>query len=109
MMNRGDLLTVALPGDYGKPRPALVIQSDLMHRLQSVTLLPLTSERTDNADDFRVKIQPTISNGLREISYVMVDKAGTIKRAKAGPVIGHISDGEMAAVMRAFAVFCGFA
>ena len=28
-MKRGDLVTIALQGDYGKPRPALVVQSDL--------------------------------------------------------------------------------
>ena len=33
---RGDLVTVSLPGDYGKPRPALVIQSDLLAELESV-------------------------------------------------------------------------
>lgn len=28
-MKRGDVVTVVLPGAFGKPRPALVIQSDL--------------------------------------------------------------------------------
>lgn len=28
-MRRGDIVTIALQGDYGKPRPALIIQSDL--------------------------------------------------------------------------------
>jgi hypothetical protein len=27
-MRRGDLVVVSLPGDYGKPRPALVVQCD---------------------------------------------------------------------------------
>jgi len=27
-MNRGDFVTLAMQGDFGKPRPALVIQSD---------------------------------------------------------------------------------
>jgi mRNA interferase MazF len=107
-MKRGDLIPVALPGDYGKPRPALIIQSDLVNYLDSVTVLPLTSGALD-ASDFRISILPTFDNGLNHLSYVMVDKAGTIKRAKAGPVIGHITDSEMAAVMRAFALFCGFA
>ena len=33
MTQRGDLVTVFLQGDYGKPRPALVIQSDLLTEL----------------------------------------------------------------------------
>jgi mRNA interferase MazF len=107
-MKRGDLISVALPGDYGKPRPALVIQSDRTHYLHSVTLLPLTTEDLD-AKDVRIRIVPTAENGLRHISYVMIDKAGTIRRLKAGPVIGRITDSEMDAVIRAFAVFCDIA
>ena len=43
-MKRGDLVTVALSGDYGKPRPALVIQSDLFDEHPSITILPVTGE-----------------------------------------------------------------
>ncbi|NMH17585.1 type II toxin-antitoxin system PemK/MazF family toxin, partial [Tepidiphilus sp. B18-69] len=42
-MQRGDLVTVSLPGDYGKPRPALIVQSDLLSELESVVLCPVTS------------------------------------------------------------------
>ena len=42
-MRRGDLIVVAMPGDYGKPRPAIVIQDDAFDTLTSVTVLPLTS------------------------------------------------------------------
>jgi mRNA-degrading endonuclease toxin of MazEF toxin-antitoxin module len=27
-VTRGDIVTVALQGDHGKPRPALIVQSD---------------------------------------------------------------------------------
>lgn len=37
-MMRGDLVVVSLPGDHGKPRPALVIQSDLYAEHPSVTV-----------------------------------------------------------------------
>ena len=36
-MKRGDLVTVALQGEHAKPRPALVIQSDLFANLTSTT------------------------------------------------------------------------
>ena len=108
MMKRGDLISVAIPGDYGKPRPALIIQSDRTSYLDSITVLPLTSGEL-NADDFRIGILPSIENGLIHFSYVMVDKAGTIRRTKAGPVIGRITDNEMADVNRALAAFLGFA
>jgi len=44
MTKRGDLVTVSLSGDYGKPRPALVIQNDLLEELDSVVLCPVTSD-----------------------------------------------------------------
>ncbi|MEZ1817420.1 type II toxin-antitoxin system PemK/MazF family toxin, partial [Pseudomonas aeruginosa] len=46
-MKRGDLVTVALQGDYGKPRPALVIQSDQFPGTASVVVLPVTSTLMD--------------------------------------------------------------
>ena len=49
-IRRGDLVTVALPGNYGKPRPALVIQSDLFEEHPSVTILPITSELKAHTD-----------------------------------------------------------
>ena len=42
-MKQGDIIAVSLPGDYGKPRPAVVVQSDDFAHLHSVTVLPLTS------------------------------------------------------------------
>ena len=56
-MKRGDLVTVSLPGSYGKPRPALIIQSDLFDEHPSVTVLPITSELRD-APLFRITIEP---------------------------------------------------
>ena len=46
-MKRGDFVTIALQGDFGKPRPALVIQSDLFDAHSSVTVLLLSSKIID--------------------------------------------------------------
>jgi mRNA interferase MazF len=107
-MKRGDLISVSLPGDYGKPRPALIIQSDIYGHLQSVTVLPLTSN-TLSPEACRVTLQPSKENGLRQTSQIMVEKAASISRLKAGPFIGHLSDDDMNAVDRALAIFLGFA
>jgi mRNA interferase MazF len=107
-VKRGDLVTIALAGDYGKPRPALVIQSDLFDIHPSVTVLPVTSELRD-APLFRLRLEPTDANGLRKTSEVMVDKAHTVARDKVGSTIGHLDDETMLAVNRALAVFLGFA
>lgn len=107
-MRRGDLVTVALPGDVGKPRPALVIQSDLFDAHPSVTLLPVTSELRV-APLFRIAVNPSESNGLKKASQVMVDKPQSIARAKVGTVFGRLDDETLLAVNRALAVFLGLA
>jgi len=107
-VKRGDLVTISLSGDYGKPRPALVIQSDLFDAHPSVTVLPVTSELRE-APLFRVRVEPTADNGLRMSSEVMIDKAHTVAREKIGKTIGRLDDGSMLAVNRALAVFLGFA
>ena len=107
-MKRGNLVTVALPGDYGKPRPALVIQSDLFDEHPSVTVLPVTSELRE-APLFRVAIEPTVGNGLRKASQVMVDKPQSVARQRIGKTIGRLDDGALLAVNRALAVFLGIA
>lgn len=107
-MRRGDLVTVALQGDLGKPRPALVIQSDLFGSHPSITILPVTSELRV-APLFRIPLSPSELNGLSKPSQVMVDKPQSIAREKIGRVIGHLDDETMLAVNRALAVFLGFA
>ena len=66
-MRRGDLVTVAMQGDFGKPRPALVIQADLFAAHSSVTVLPVTSTIV-NAPLLRISIQPDPENGLQKPS-----------------------------------------
>jgi mRNA interferase MazF len=101
-------VTIVLPGDYGKPRPALVIQSGLFDAHPSVTVLPVTSELRD-APLFRIAVTPSEGNGLRKPSQVMVDKAQTVTRTKIGRIIGRLDDEVMLGVNRALAVFLGFA
>jgi len=107
-VTRGDVVTIALSGDYGKPRPALVIQSDLFDTHPSVTVLPVTSELRD-APLFRIAVTPSAFNGLRKPSQVMVDKPQTVARTKIGNTIGRLDDDSMLGVTRALAVFLGFA
>jgi len=107
-MRRGDLVTVVLQSAYGKPRPALVIQSDLFAQHPSVTILPVTSELRETPL-FRVAVTPSIDNGLRKPSQVMVDKTQSVPREKIGEVFGHLDDEALLTVNRALAVFLGFA
>ncbi|MGA2795667.1 MAG: type II toxin-antitoxin system PemK/MazF family toxin [Roseiarcus sp.] len=107
-MRRGDLVTIALQGAYGEPRPALVIQSDLFAEHPSVTVLPVTSQLRDTPL-FRIAVAPAPRNGLRNPSQVMVDKAQTVPRDKIGAAFGRLDDRAMLAVNQALAVFLGLA
>jgi mRNA interferase MazF len=105
-MKRGDLVTIAVAGDYGKPRPALVVQADAFMSLPSVTVLRLTSEI--NAEHLvRVTVPPTPENGLRASSQVMIDKAVSVPRTRVGAVFGRLDDALMLSVSRALASFLG--
>ena len=105
-MRRGDLVTIVLQGAYGKPRPALIIQSDLFSEHPSVTIIPITSELRDTPL-FRVPVRYGESSGLRKPSEAMVDKVQTIPREKIGAVFGRLAEEDMLAVNRALAVFLG--
>jgi mRNA interferase MazF len=108
-MKRGDFVTIAMQGDFGKPRPALVVQSDSFNQAHpSVTVLPVSSELV-NAPLFRIAVEPNDSNGLSKPSQVMVDKAITVRLGRAGAPFGKADDALMLAVNRSLAVFLGIA
>jgi mRNA interferase MazF len=103
-MKRGDLVAIALAGDYGKPRPALVVQANYFVELPSVTVLPLTSELHDE-HLLRIPVQPTKENGLRQPSQIMIDKISTVSRARVGKPIGRVDIDTMRIVDGAVARF----
>lgn len=106
-MRRGEVVTVALRGELGKPRPAVVIQSDFFNDSHpSVTVLPVTSAAI-GAPLFRVPLSATPGNGLRADSYVMVDKVQSVSRHRIGAPIGRVSDETLAQLSRAVAVWVG--
>jgi mRNA interferase MazF len=107
-MNRGDLVTVALPGAYGKPRPAVVVQADRFSHLSSITFLPFTSDILP-AEIFRILINPNAENGLQTPSQIMADKCSTLPLTKVGYVFGHLGATDLGRVDRALAAFLGFA
>lgn len=108
-MKRGDVVTVAVTGDYGKPRPAVIVQADLFNQAHaSITVLPLTSTLVD-APLFRITVDPSRHNGLSRVSQIMVDKPLTLPREKIGSRIGHLGDDLMLRVGRAMSVWLGLA
>ncbi|WP_298013208.1 type II toxin-antitoxin system PemK/MazF family toxin [uncultured Castellaniella sp.] len=106
-MHRGSVVSVSLPGAYGKPRPALVIQSNLLSELDSIIICPITSEIREAA--FRVLVEPDTTNGLHTQSQVMVDKISTLPKVRVGPVFGRLDRATIQAVERALLVVTGIA
>jgi mRNA interferase MazF len=103
-VRRGDLVTIAAAGDYGNPRPALVVQADAFRALSSVTVLRQTNELHD-WPTFRIAVEPSEANGLRRPSQVMIDRAIALPREKIGAVFGRLDDATMSTVSRALAEF----
>jgi mRNA interferase MazF len=104
-MRRGDIVTVALPGDYGKPRPALIIQSDLFETA-GMTLLPITSHLQELP---LLRVDIGTESGLERASQIQIDKAQTPRRARIGRVIGRADQATLRSVNRALIVFLGLA
>src|ERR1700741_1419390 len=108
-MRGGDLVTVAAPGDYGKPRPAVIVQADAFPESHaSIVVCQMTSELV-TAPDFRVTIEPSPETGLNARSQVMADKPVTIRRERIGSQIGHLGAADMARINVALAFVMGLA
>ncbi len=107
-MRRGDLVTVAVQGDFGKPRPALIVQADAFAENATVTVLLVSSALVD-APLLRLTVQPDATNGLRRPSQIMIDKAMTIMQTKLGEAFGRLDGDAMVEVERRLAVFLGIA
>ena len=108
-MRRGDVVTVAAAGDYGKPRPAVIVQTDAFPESHaSVVVCQMTSEWF-GAPDFRVTINPSETNGLRARSQVMADKLVAIRRERVGRVIGRLSTADVRRLNIALAFVLGLA
>jgi mRNA interferase MazF len=105
-MKRGDLVTINVQGDYGKPRPVLIVQSDLFDEHPSVTILPVTSELRETPL-FRIRVLPDAINGLQKPSGIMVDKVQSVTRELVEDSFGQISAEQMLEVSRSLAVFLG--
>lgn len=102
-------MIVALPGDYGKPRPALVVQSDLFNEGHaSISLVPVTTTLVD-APLFRLTVEPSPTNGLRTLSQLMIDKLTAVRRDRIDRTIGRLDDDQMLRVNRALALWLGMA
>jgi mRNA interferase MazF len=106
-ISRGDVVIAAAPGDYGKPRPAVVVQSDLFNSTHaSIVLCPITSLVIDSPL-FRLSITPSASNGMKTESQVMIDKVMALKRERIRRRVGRLTAAEMRAVEQSLRLWLG--
>ena len=108
-MNRGEIWTASAGAGYaGKPRPVVIVQDDRFEGTASITLCAFTTDATE-APLFRLRIEPSETNGLREPSSIMVDKVTTVSRDKLGKRIGRLADEDVVRLNRALVLFLGLA
>lgn len=105
-MKRGELITVVAAREYGKPRPALVIQANRAEGSESVVVLLLSSTLT-NTPSVRYQLEPNDVNGLRLTSEVQIDKIQAIPLSRIGGTIGRLDEPTMERITRLLAVFLG--
>jgi mRNA interferase MazF len=107
-LKRGDIITVVPPGDYGKPRPAVIVQSDAISGTDSVLICLITSTLRD-ALPLRLTVAPNSQNNLRFTSQIMIDKVLAYRRNKCGKVIGRLNDSELLTLNQLLSVIFGLA
>ena len=107
-MKRGEIVLVAPPGDFGKPRPAVVVQSDALTDagIGSVLVCLITSHLTE-APLFRLRLEPTKKNGLRKASDIMTDKLLAVSRDRIDGVIGRLDSTTLVRLNRTLAFVLG--
>lgn len=105
-MKRGEIVIVAQRGHYeGKPRPAVIIQADtLLENHPSILVCQLSTDpRAAIGTFFRVQVEPTETNGLRE------DRVVTIERGNIRQSIGQLDTTTMNQLNTALVLFQGLA
>ena len=106
-MKRGHIVTVALQGDYGKPRPAVIIQSNrFLDGHPSVLICPITSHLLD-VPLLWIEVQPSPHNGLKNPSRIMADRIVTMRPERIGRTIGELDTRTLKRLDRVLALIVG--
>ncbi len=106
-MRRGDVVLIVAPGDLGKPRPAIVVQSDeLGDETTSVVLVPMSSD-LQRIGRLRPLVEPGVGKGIELRSQIMTDKVVGLERKRIRRVVGHLPFDDMARVDQALLLVLG--
>ena len=106
-IRRGVVVIVTIPGGYGKPRPAVIVQADrFSDDFESILVCPVTSNVTPHSVA-RIPVAPSPRTGLMFDSNIMVDKLSVIAKTKISRVVGRLDESILKRVDSSLAEFLG--
>jgi mRNA interferase MazF len=106
-LTRGDVVVVALPGEYGKRRNAVVIQADpFIADFPSVLVCPITSSPLAHSVA-RVPVAATPENGLSMDMALMVDKIAAMPAIRIVRTLGRVDESVLARLNISLATLLG--
>jgi mRNA interferase MazF len=108
IVRRGDTILIVVPGELGKPRPAVVVQADDVGSRRTVIVCPLSSS-VEEATTLRPVIKPTNENGLRSNSQIMTDKITAVRRDRVRSVLGRVEPTDLERLEQAILFVLGLA
>lgn len=103
---RGEIWSMRDDLYASKARPVVIIQSDEVSGFDSVVLCLLITYESSGIPT-RVRVEPTVQNGLEKTSYVMTEKIASVSRAMLGRRIGTLEEEVMREVSEKVAVVLG--
>ena len=74
-------------GDYGQPRAAVVVQTDLLNETHDSVLVCLVTSTLIDAPVFRLTVEPSKRTGIERRSQIMVDKMVAVPRSKRAALV----------------------
>lgn len=108
-MKRGDVIAVVLPGDLGKPRPAVIVETNSLDPTDHILVCPGTSHLVPEATIRRVRVEPSETNGLREVTQFQIDKVSPARRDRCREVFGRLEPAIMEQIAERLMLVLGLA
>lgn len=109
-MRRGDIVTVVAPGDFGKPRPAVIIQGDALNHAQpGSTIVALMTSTLQDSPLLRLTVEPSAENGLKKPSQIQTHRIVTLRTERIGTTLGRLNDSQIVELNRLLALSIGLA
>ena len=108
-MKSGDVVIVSSQGDYGKPRPAVIVQADFVTSDVESVIVCLMTGTAREIEMARIPVPPTPENGLRQVTFLMVEKIMTFPEHKISKIIGKVEPDILTRLDRTLTIVLGLA